>query len=160
MKTLPLASIPFQQIFTFTSSRVPGIKIAACLCVTRMIRASDTFTIASVNPSRTLTYLLNEIIRSKDESDDSRMKACFIFCSCPLCSSFAAANFTYLAYLVADSKSNQDDANLGGSMAYLLNVLEALEPPKGNTYWEDTEPESKWKLREVIIFFIVLCATI
>ncbi|KAG8863727.1 hypothetical protein FRB96_007564 [Tulasnella sp. 330] len=136
---------PLWEILTYTTSRFPSVRLAACksgCCIVRAAKPPKSKVALEIcrpngsayDPALTLILLLRTII-----SDDG-MGAPYQTQGCHM-----------LAILVADERRNQELASQFGLLSLLLNHLHTNNPSTLEKEWAEDIPGTQSRFREAIL---------
>ncbi|KZT27288.1 ARM repeat-containing protein [Neolentinus lepideus HHB14362 ss-1] len=129
-------------VTSLCKSRSTEVQIAACLCATRIVRATTTSEYpVNMHPSvvdsplvMIIIPVLNLLIESSKVSAVLKMKACFI-----------------LSHLVTDDRELCQLAFERGSLAKVAELARQITPTEIIPNWDEDEPESVSCLREAAL---------
>ncbi|TFK46722.1 ARM repeat-containing protein [Heliocybe sulcata] len=130
------------QVTSLCKSRSAEVQIAACLCATRIIRATTTpeypvhVHSSAIDSPLVMVILptLNRLIESSKVSAVLKMKACFV-----------------LSYLVTDDRELCQLAFERGSLAKVAELAKQVTPNVTTPEWDEDEPQSISSLREAAL---------
>ncbi|KAG9036459.1 hypothetical protein FRB95_008757 [Tulasnella sp. JGI-2019a] len=139
------AIAPLSEIFAYTTSRYPSIRLAACNSACYILRAVKLTKPklyvelqrpngSVYDPVLTLVMLLITVIGDDGVGAQYQAQGCHI-----------------LAVLVADDERNQDMASQCGLLSVLLNYLQANNPSAAEREWVEDMPGTQSRFREAIL---------
>lgn len=131
---------PLCVVLSLCKSRSTEIRLAACLCATRIVRAGLAHSPLSTtddSPVLTVMYVVNRLIASESDAAQTRMKACYI-----------------LSGLVCDNKELCTLAAQRKSLDKLAALITSITPSEKTAEWEQDEPESVSRLREAALIAV------
>ncbi|KAH6903435.1 armadillo-type protein [Coprinopsis sp. MPI-PUGE-AT-0042] len=132
---------PITLVHSLIKSRHTDVQLAACLCATRIIRASNSSLLAThyLNQSddtcaKSILSVVNRILASGLDDKEILIKACFI-----------------LYYLIADDRKLSQFAFERGCLDGLATVFKQITPSEFKDSWDESEAESVFRLREAAL---------
>ncbi|KAF8163814.1 armadillo-type protein [Crassisporium funariophilum] len=122
---------PLTNILAFTKSRSIDVQIAACLCVTHILRASSSSSNTTLGPSG-VGAGMGSMSGMGAETPQTKTKACFV-----------------LHHLVTDDATLCQLAFDRGCLEFVAALIKSINPPEPvSPEWEEDEPDSISCLRE------------
>ncbi|KII88263.1 hypothetical protein PLICRDRAFT_41422 [Plicaturopsis crispa FD-325 SS-3] len=133
---------PLTTVLALTKNRSTEVQVAACLCATHIIRASNPNHYAGeASPALSVLFTINEMIGSAYASSKTRTKACFI-----------------LHYLVTDDSYLCQCAVERESLDILTSLVKSITPLEDRPEWDQDEPDTVAALREAALTAVAALA--